>query len=250
MRLYPKTIKWQISAIIFVITVIMGIITFTILYHHLKNLMYDTLAEEGRIIASNISETAAEKLIDEDIVALKSLIEKYKYYSDIEYILIEDFNNNIKTDTFNGKIPQELLASSAKQNESESEEFVRKIHLVETNISVIDVQFPIKEGLLGFVRVGMKTSTLAEKLLKTFIYLVIILFLSTFLAILLVIFIITFNVTRPIRKLSETTEKISLGEFDNPVQVKAANEIMILAESIERMRESLKAAIKRIKSGA
>ena len=45
MKLYPKTIKWQISAIILVITLIMGIITFTILYHHLRNLMYDTLAE-------------------------------------------------------------------------------------------------------------------------------------------------------------------------------------------------------------
>ena len=42
--------------------------------------------------------------------------------------------------------------------------------------------------------------------------------------------------------------KISMGEFDKPVRVSVKNEIGILAEAIERMRESLKSSIERLKN--
>jgi HAMP domain-containing protein len=54
------------------------------------------------------------------------------------------------------------------------------------------------------------------------------------------------SVIRPIRYLSEVADKISMGELDTPIQVKGKGEVGALAESIERMQTSVKAAIERL----
>ncbi|MDI7259300.1 MAG: Cache 3/Cache 2 fusion domain-containing protein [Thermodesulfobacteriota bacterium] len=54
------------------------------------------------------------------------------------------------------------------------------------------------------------------------------------------------SVIKPILYLSEVADKISMGELDTPVQIKAKGEVAVLAESIERMQTSVKAAIQRL----
>jgi HAMP domain-containing protein len=53
-------------------------------------------------------------------------------------------------------------------------------------------------------------------------------------------------VIRSIRYLSEVADKISMGELDTPIQIKEKGEVGVLAESIERMQTSVKAAIERL----
>jgi len=54
------------------------------------------------------------------------------------------------------------------------------------------------------------------------------------------------SVIQPIRYLSEVADKISMGELDTPIQIKQKGEVGALAESIERMQTSVKAAIERL----
>jgi nitrogen fixation/metabolism regulation signal transduction histidine kinase len=67
---------------------------------------------------------------------------------------------------------------------------------------------------------------------------------------LLIVFTIIYyysrSVIRPILYLSEVADRISMGELDAPIQVKAKGEVRVLAESIERMQTSVKAAIERL----
>jgi len=60
------------------------------------------------------------------------------------------------------------------------------------------------------------------------------------------IFFYARSLIKPILQLSEVADKISMGELDTPVQVKAKGEVAVLAESIERMQTSVKAAIERL----
>jgi len=55
------------------------------------------------------------------------------------------------------------------------------------------------------------------------------------------------SVIQPIRYLSEVADKISMGELDTPIQIKQKGEVGALAESIERMQTSVKAAIERLR---
>ncbi len=66
------------------------------------------------------------------------------------------------------------------------------------------------------------------------------------LLLLVVIFLYSRSVIQPIRYLSEVADKISMGELDTPIQLKARGEVSVLAESIERMQASVKAAIERL----
>jgi len=58
---------------------------------------------------------------------------------------------------------------------------------------------------------------------------------------------ITRSVTRPVRRLVEVADNISMGDLDMPVQVTSRDEIGELQESIERMRLSLKTVLERLK---
>ena len=61
-----------------------------------------------------------------------------------------------------------------------------------------------------------------------------------------VIYYYSRSVIRPILQLAEVADKISMGELETPIQVNAKGEVRILAESIERMQTSVKAAIERL----
>ena len=54
------------------------------------------------------------------------------------------------------------------------------------------------------------------------------------------------SVILPIRHLSEVADKISMGELNTPIRIKERGEVGALAESIERMQTSVKAAIERL----
>jgi methyl-accepting chemotaxis protein len=59
---------------------------------------------------------------------------------------------------------------------------------------------------------------------------------------------ITRSITVPLANLVKVSDKISTGELDTPVPVPAKDEIGELAESMERMRTSIKALIERMRS--
>jgi HAMP domain-containing protein len=61
-----------------------------------------------------------------------------------------------------------------------------------------------------------------------------------------VVYAYSYSVVSPIRHLSEVADKISMGDMNVKVDVKAKGEIGLLAESIERMQTSVKAAIERL----
>jgi HAMP domain-containing protein len=60
-------------------------------------------------------------------------------------------------------------------------------------------------------------------------------------------FFISRGITRSTRELSEAADAISRGDLDVPIQIKTGDEMEVLADSIERMRNSLRAAIERLR---
>jgi len=69
---------------------------------------------------------------------------------------------------------------------------------------------------------------------------------AALIVLLLVIYFYSRSVIRPILYLAEVADKISMGELDTPIRIKAKGEVGVLAESIERMQTSVKTAIERL----
>ncbi|GAB4369436.1 MAG: hypothetical protein Kow0042_11170 [Calditrichia bacterium] len=241
------SLRWQIMLWVLFGAITFSALTLYITYRYVNKSLTETLIEEGKIIGANVGELAAEKIIEDDVVALKNIIEKYKYIASIEYILIEDPARQVKTDTYNQKIPPEIILAGHSRNETTPRTQATLINISSRNTEVYDISFPIKEGILGFVRVGMKKSYVDSRIRETIFYLGIVFVIGTFLAIFLAIFIITLQVSRPIAYLTDMAYKISMGDFETPVRVKIRNEIGVLAEAVERMRESLRTSIERLR---
>lgn len=91
---------------------------------------------------------------------------------------------------------------------------------------------------------GIEARYLEEYENRTRIFLILI--LAILLILLVSIFFYSRSVIKPILYLSEIADKISLGELDTPIEIKAKGEVAVLAESIERMQASVKAAIERL----
>ena len=56
------------------------------------------------------------------------------------------------------------------------------------------------------------------------------------------------SVTRPVRRLAEVADNISMGDLDMSIEVTSRDEIGELQESIERMRVSLKTVLEKLET--
>jgi HAMP domain-containing protein len=101
---------------------------------------------------------------------------------------------------------------------------------------------PVKgiEGRMKFVERGYSDAYEMRIQLFYFVILVALVFL------LMVVYFYSRSVIHPIRYLSEVADRISMGDLDTPIQIKAKGEVGLLAESVERMQTSVKAALERL----
>lgn len=242
-------LRVKITIYILIGAVVFSGVIILVTSHFLRQTLTDSLVNQGRIVASSIAELAAEKLIEEDQVGLKKISEKYRYYLSNEYIIIVDADYNIITDTYNGNVPGALRDGSVFQDVdlAGGGQFVKRLMTVDER-EVYDIILPIEEGLLGYVRIGLKKAYVDEQIQNTLFYIGVIIVIGTLAAILVALMIITVQVTRPVIHLANAAEEISLGNFDTPVNLNVNNELQMLAAAIDRMRESLKSSLERLKT--
>jgi HAMP domain-containing protein len=96
------------------------------------------------------------------------------------------------------------------------------------------------EGRMKFIEKGYLEAYEIKTKMFYFVMLVAVVFM------LMMVYFYSRSVIWPIRYLSEVADRISMGDLDTPIQIKARGEVGLLAESIERMQMSVKAAIERL----
>ena len=96
------------------------------------------------------------------------------------------------------------------------------------------------EGSMEFIVRGYFNSYEIKIQVFYFVMLVAIVFM------LMMVYFYSRSVIHPIHYLSEVADRISMGDLDAPIRIKATGEVGLLAESIERMQTSVKAAIERL----
>ncbi len=246
---FLSSLRVKISLYILLGAIIFSSVILYFIYKNLHETLTISVQEQGRIMAESIEEQAAEPLIENDAVGLKKIVEKYRHYDSNEYILIVDADYNIVTDSYNGAVPAELAIKDVYQNFDFSSGKTYELSTI--NVSgrdVYDVRFPVKEGLLGFIRVGVKKSFVDESAKAAMRQIALVIGIGTFMAILLAFLVITAQVTRPVNHLTYAAKEISMGNFNTVISVSVSNELRVLAEAIDRMKESLKNSLDRLKS--
>jgi methyl-accepting chemotaxis protein len=226
----------------------LGVIIGYVNSNYIAKTLENELINSSRMVALSIEEPVAENLFKEEYQALKNLIEKYRNFENVDYLIIENYDNEIVTHTFIGDVPPELKGANQIEDLTIVDAYnVKEISVPSLGKSYIDIIVPVKGGDLGFIRIGTDKNYINARVKNAIIYTVAVIILLMILGMVIALVLVTLKITRPIKYLADMAEKISLGDFDSPIKVDSRNEIGELADAIERMRESLKAAIDRLR---
>lgn len=238
------SLKWKISGIFVLSNLILGFILIIIVNRTVSDSLSKELIERGRTIALNLAQYSAEQILEEDAVGLRQLLTGSLNFESVEYLLIHSSEDSIIADNYNGDIPIELINKSFRQVDLNTPPEL--INITRTNTACFDIWVPVEEGYLGYIQIGMKKDYIDDSVYKTNLVIISAILGVTLFGILIVIFLAN-RIIKPIIYLTKRADDISQGKLEEKVGVGTKDEIENLGQALERLRESVKIALDRLK---
>lgn len=237
-------LRWKISGILIISNLILGLLIVVIVNNKVSDSLINELIERGRTIATNLSNFSAEQILAEDEVGLRQTISRSMNFESVGYILIHDSEGAVMADNFNSEVPDELMAVSVVERESYQDP--QPVNISSMNSVFYDIIVPVEEGFLGYIRVGMRKAYVDEAIRRTNLIIIITIIGITIIGMIIVLFLAN-NIIKPILYLTQKADDLSQGKLDEKVSVHTNDEIQNLGEALERLRESVKIALDRLK---
>jgi len=237
------SLRWKISGILILSNLFLGLVAIFIVQKTVTTSLKKEVIERGQTIANDLSRYSTELIMEGDKVGLNQILANSLTYESVEYILVEDNEQRILSDTFNGDVPPELSSPRTFSEINYSDPPL--IYLKSRNTECYDVTVGVAEGNLGYIRIGMKRSYIVEKVRQTNTYIMLSVILVTLVGIIIVYFISN-RIIKPIIRLANRATEISSGNLEEKIDVKTNDEINYMAEAVERLRESLNIALTRL----
>lgn len=239
------SLKWKISGILVTSNLLLGLLLVFIVNNTVSESLSRELIERGKTIAANLAQYSAEQIYENDVIALRELIEGNINFESVEYILIMDSDGSVMTDNYNQQIP-DALNNFDIDRVQEKIDRPSLIHLVQPDVFCYDIWVAVAEGYLGYIRVGMKRDYIVNSIRETNIVVIATIIGITLIGIIIVLFLAN-RIIKPIMYLTQRADEISQGKLEEKVHVKTKDEIESLGQALERLRESVKIALDRLK---
>lgn len=186
-------------------------------------------AKQDRSITAEIKEAMYSDLPGEAAAAV---------LNDTKTIISSNFPSDSGKSAVGQQIKRELLIDRPLAGTD-------NIHEIDYKSAFMPLKDPDGKNV-GYVGVAIKESWFSAVINRVLLIIVAIFVVVLGLAI-FVAFYFSQRLTQPIILLTEASNRISLGELDEAIAVGGSDEIGQLAESLERMRISLKSAIERLR---
>lgn len=239
------SLRWKISGILFLSNLFIGLFIIIFMNTQVSKNLRSELIEKGRIIAENLAQFSTEQMIEEDQIGLRQLVSNAVSFESVEYIVIQKSDLSVLADTYNGQVPPEVLAVNAPDPEQEAEHGI--IEIAASTSDIYDIWAPVEEGYLGYVRVGIRQDYVQKKVFATAWRVVTVIIVAILLAWMLVMLLISNHVISPLMYLVRRADEISQGNLEKEINLKRNDEIELLGQALERLRESVKIALDRLK---
>jgi HAMP domain-containing protein len=237
------SLRWKISGILVFSNIFLGLLIILIVNSTVTDSLTSELIERGNTIANGLSRYTAELILEEDVVGLKEIITSSLSFESVQYILIQDADQNILTDTYNGNVPSVLKNRTLSADIDNNHPAL--LTLTDENVDCYDIVVPVEEGSLGYIRVGMIRNYIVDKVRETHNYIILTIAIITLIGIIIVYFLAN-KIIKPILRLADRANAISRGDLEESVTIKTNDEINYMAQAVERLRESLNIALARL----
>lgn len=238
------SLRWKIAGILVLSNVLIGSIIIYIVHNKVTSILENEVIERGRSIGDNIARYSSTQIIEEDREGLRLIVSDMQAFELLEYLLIYDSDFHVLADNYNAQIPDEL--KTRPQDLENSRINPQIIKLSANSAECYDIFVAVEEGVVGYIRLGMKKAYIDRKVSATNKFILITIVALTVVGIIIVYFVAN-RIIKPIIYLTNRANEISKGNLEEVVTTQTRDEIQNLAESIERLRESLKMALDRLK---
>ncbi|HWP59956.1 MAG TPA: HAMP domain-containing protein [Candidatus Acidoferrales bacterium] len=219
--------------------VFVGALVVAVVHYLMTEALRGQVNQRALAIATNLSDVAAGHVLAKNPLALHAQVTKYALLGDVAYALVADREGKVIAHSL-GNLPPELreIPAGARSTTGQRDVTLRGRGVYETRV-------PLLEGQLGTVHVGIWADAVEEEIRRALGPLIGAIGIVFFAGVMIAVFVAR-AISRPIVRLTEVANNISKGDLDAAVGIQARGEIQELADSLERMRASLKAAMARL----
>lgn len=234
------SLKWKIPCAFAGITALLGLFVVASVYRVTGGALRSQLDQQAKVVATNLSDSAAAYVIGRNFGELSVLLSKYTRLDGVAYAFIEDSQGQIvaySPQPFPTELRDSLLSLGSREVKYNTMTFADR--------PVYEIRLPILEGTAGVTHVGIWEDTVKDEIYRAIFPIVGLITIVLFAGVIFSAFLAR-SIVRPIRHLTDAAATISLGKLDTPINIDTRDEIGELASSVERMRASLKAAMRRL----
>jgi len=243
--------RFMIS-IVFLLTVLLGLILFTIEKREVKAI-FEESKNKGILIAKNIAYLNLEPLLFWDEKAIKKNIEE-KIDQKLIYVVIYDrYNEPLVANDFIKNYKEIYCCSRLGDQVDENSYFFESKSIKSKDnsqvIRILEIEVPIfargSPKKWGSIKIGLSLDDMHQEIQKTRFVLMLIGGVGLFGGI-LGASLLARRITGPLKKLVEGTIRVSKGDFSHKIDISSQDEIGNLAQSFNKMSSELLHTKKRI----
>ena len=250
-KIFNFPIFWKFAFVSIVVVVIYGSINIYMLWNSVYYSFENEIDKRSNILAQIVAEKALEPMVYGNNISLYSVLDEIKNSDPtISYIFILDKSNKIVAQTYDISIPNSLIhvneldGNSVKIKEIETANFSSKI--------IRDIAYPILNGDVGVVRLGISEDYIHTKLIKITRELIIMIIAFLIFGLVGALFF-SYIITTPITKISKMAQIIdinNLGSEDFEINSKNKSRLfnIEIKDELDELVTKFSEMVKRLKT--
>lgn len=236
---FSLSLFWKFTIAIAATVALFGSINLYFLNYAVYDLFEKELTRHGSTTGRFIAERSISPILYDDLAALNSMVSENKRIdSSIAYIFILDKNQSVLAHTFETAAPLQLIEANLPEEDNAS---TIKVKDKQANGKTIrDMAIPIMEGNLGTVRLGLYEENYFSSIHDTtqiFLFMVLLFLLIGILG----AFIFSYIITKPIKLISSTADKLDLNTLQGMdfQQVDLNNQKVVRLKNLLNVRDEI-----------
>ncbi len=212
-KIFNIPIFWKFAFVSIIVVVIYGSINIYMLWNSVYYSFEKEIDKRSNILAQIVAEKALEPMVYGNNTSLYSILDEIKNSDPtISYIFILDRSNKIVAQTYDIRIPNSLIHINKLDGNSEN---IKEIETANFKSKIIrDIAFPILNGDVGVVRLGISEDYIHAKLIKITRELIIMIIAFLIFGLIGALFF-SYIITTPISKISKMAQIIDINNLSS-----------------------------------
>ena len=241
---------WKFAIISIFVIFIFGSINIYLLWSSVYTSFEKEIDKRCKVLAKIVSDKTLTPMVYDDFVGLYSILDEIKQSDpSISYIFLLNNSNKLIAQTYDIKLPQELLSVNSLKS---GEYNIKVISTSNFEYPVIrDIAYPILNGEVGTVRLGIVEEHIQQEMMEATKNLVIMIVAFLVFGLAGAMFF-SYIITSPIKKISQKAQIIDLNYIDTvddniglrkmvlPMNIQIYDELDVLVEKFSEMLSRLK----------